>query len=549
MVSTEKYKNLANSDHPATLIYLVDISGSMGAAMPDGRTRIEAVKDVIQISYTQMIQRSLRQGKIHPRYRVGMVAYSDDIYDVYGKLGSIITVDRLKDEGVPSITPHKGTNMAKAFRYAIKLIQDDIISWSERWLNECPPPMVINITDCEYGEETQDPAEFAKQLKEISVPDGNVLVENIFITDQITLSSQNINDWNGYRVSESTGDPYGDKLLAMSSRVPAGYAQIMSEQAGLKIREGTAMMFPGVSQEFIKTGFVMSMVTGSQIKGPQFRSRYEEDDGEESTVEEQKQATRITKEKVEREAAEKSQYKAMELEAKRKMEREENQKIAREKTKYEAKKSKSLKISVAYPKLISKGSQSTFLFYLYLPDSHLGVQRSIRKANLQILENLKDPEKILEEQVEQASHIKLGQKVKVEFTSHAFLFTKNEILQELHQAINEYRFSATPTDNCKEGVHEILVLISDAKTGYQIESLTIRAKVVDYAFDHVSHPMLSRVSAVVLGVGSFAMFILTSLEQIDKTVGLTSGTAAGVFALGIYASFYNLYQRVRPNTP
>lgn len=549
MESKEKYQNLANSDHPATLIYLVDISGSMRASMLDGRTRVEAVKDVIQISYTQMIQRSLRQGKIHPRYRVGMVAYSDDIYDVYGKLGSIITVDRLKDDGVPLITPQKGTNMAKAFRYAIKLIQDDIISWSERWLNECPPPMVINITDCEYGEETQDPAEFAKQLQEISIPDGNVLVENIFITDQITLSSQNINDWNGYRVSESTGDPYGDKLLAMSSRVPAGYAQIMNEQAGLKIREGTAMMFPGVNQEFIKTGFVMSMVTGSQIKGSQFRSRYEEDDGEESTVEEWKQATRITKEKVEREAAEKSQYKAMELEAQRKMEREEKQKIAREKAKYEAKKSKSLKISVAYPKLISKGSQSTFLFYLYLPDSHLGVQRSIRKANLQILENLKDPEKILEEQVEQASHIKLGQKVKVEFTSHAFLFTKNEIMQELHQAINEYRFSATPADNCKEGVHEILVLISDAKTGYQIESLTIRAKVVDYAFDHVSHPMLSRVSTVVLGIGSFAMFILTSLEQIDKTVGLTSGTAAGVFALGIYASFYNLYQRVRPNMP
>ena len=65
-----------------------------------------------------MIQRSLRQGMIYPRYRVGMIAYTDEIYDVYNELGSIITIDKLKDEGVPPITPQKSTNMAKAFRYA-----------------------------------------------------------------------------------------------------------------------------------------------------------------------------------------------------------------------------------------------------------------------------------------------------------------------------------------------------------------------------------------------------------------------------------------------
>lgn len=45
------------------------------------------------------------------------------------------------------------------------------------------------------------------------------------------------------------------------------------------------------------------------------------------------------------------------------------------------------------------------------------------------------------------------------------------------------------------------------------------------------------------------MFVLTFLEQIDKTVGLTSGTAAGVLAAAVYANFYNLYQRIRQNTP
>ena len=47
MEDKNKYKNLANADHPATLVYLVDISGSMRANMPDGKKRIEVTKDAI----------------------------------------------------------------------------------------------------------------------------------------------------------------------------------------------------------------------------------------------------------------------------------------------------------------------------------------------------------------------------------------------------------------------------------------------------------------------------------------------------------------------
>jgi hypothetical protein len=130
---------------------------------------------------------------------------------------------------------------------------------------ECPPPMVINITDCEFDEEqAQDPLEYSQKLQEISVLDGNILVENIFITDQISTPASP-QDWQGYHHDDRTGNPYGDKLLKMSSPIPSNYAQILREQAGLKIKEGAAMMFPGITREFIKFGFVMSIVTGSQI--------------------------------------------------------------------------------------------------------------------------------------------------------------------------------------------------------------------------------------------------------------------------------------------
>ena len=108
-------------------------------------------------------------------------------------------------------------------------------------------------------------------------------------------------------------------------------------------------------------------------------------------------------------------------------------------------------------------------------------------------------------------------------------------------------FLGKPRDNCEPGSRKILVLILNAKTDQELESFTVN--VVGFVFDHVSRPLFSRISTVILGVGSFAMFTLAFLEQIDKTVGLTSGTAAGVMADGIYASFYNLYQRIRSNTP
>jgi uncharacterized protein YegL len=267
-MSTREYKQQANAEHPATIIYLVDISGSMQASMPGGKTRIEVVKDAIQVSYAAMLKWSTKQGKVRPRYRIGMIAYESDLYDVYD---GILTLDKVIDQGIPNLMPQRKTEMAKAFRYASKLIQDDLSKWPQKWLDECPPPMVINITDCEYSEETEDPEVFARKLQEISVADGNVLVENIFVTDQIVLSNTDVKEWKGYKFNESTDDAYGDKLLAMSSPLPASFAEIMNEQAGLKLRAGTAMMFPGINKEFITTAFVVGTATGSQIKNAPLR--------------------------------------------------------------------------------------------------------------------------------------------------------------------------------------------------------------------------------------------------------------------------------------
>ena len=70
-------------------------------------------------------------------------------------------------------------------------------------------------------------------------------------------------------------------------------------------------------------------------------------------------------------------------------------------------------------------------------------------------------------------------------------------------------------------------------------------RVVDYAFDHISRPFLSKVISVFLGLAAVVTYFLTSLEQIDKTFGYAAGTAAVTTAGFIYARYLVLYQLFR----
>ncbi len=144
--------------------------------------------------------------------------------------------------------------------------------------------------------------------------------------------------------------------------------------------------------------------------------------------------------------------------------------------------------------------------------------------------------------------VSLGNTITIKLFSPDIILS-DPVTKNLNAFISRISFLAKPTDNCAPGSQKVLISISDSQTGVEYHSATFTIQVTDFSFDHISRPLLSRASAVVLGIGSFAMFALTFLEQIDKTIGLTSGTAAGALALGIYTSFYNLYQRVRPNTP
>ncbi len=199
---------------------------------------------------------------------------------------------------------------------------------------------------------------------------------------------------------------------------------------------------------------------------------------------------------------------------------------------------KGFNISVACPRLLSKKFESIFLFQLFLPKEYATVRYNIKSE-------FKDQE--ISQHLSK-SDLKKDKKITVRLFHPDFIFS-DAVTKNIDNPLTKITFLGKPKDNCEPGTHKILISISDAETEQELESFTFAVNVVDFAFGKISRPLLSRLSAVVLGIGSFTMFILTLLEQIDKTVGLTSGTVAGVLTLAISSNLYNLYHRVRPVVP
>jgi hypothetical protein len=253
------YTNNATSQTQALVIFLLDVSGSMGKPMPGGKSRIEVVRAALLSTVEEMVQRSLKNKMLQPRYRLGMLAYSDDCFDL---LDGIKSIGEVAKSGIPVIKPLNRTDTTKGFKHVRKMLKNDLSSWTSEQLHKCPAPLVIHMTDGEFTG-SEDPEPIAREIQQMTVPDGNVLVENIYISDELKVANQEITQWPGYQIGDDIGNPYGNRLLAMSSLLPEQYRIEMGD-LGYNIQPGTVMMYPGIRPEFVRAAFVMSTVTGGK---------------------------------------------------------------------------------------------------------------------------------------------------------------------------------------------------------------------------------------------------------------------------------------------
>ena len=213
------------------------------------------------------------------------------------------------------------------------------------------------------------------------------------------------------------------------------------------------------------------------------------------------------------------------------IEKERIQKIeAKRKARQRAFKEK-YRISIAHPKLLSKRYSSRFLVQIYLPKMRADVLRAVKSAFKEnMAEHIQD------------SELETGQAVKLKLSSPEIAFSE-PVIKKLDKSVNTTNFTAKPNDGCYPGIHTIVLSISDADTGFEYQSISFTVQVVDFAFDHVSRPLLSKAFSIATGIGSLVMFVLTLLGQIDMTLGLATGTTAGILASGIYGRFVSLYQQ------
>lgn len=244
-----QYKTLATSRTPALIIYMIDISGSMTSLL-GGVSRIEVVKNALKSTLIKMIERSRRGSIVVPRYRVALYAYSDGVYDIYD---GAKTIDEIANIGIPELTPMNQTDTASAFLAVEKFLKQEIPN-----IQDHPAPLICHITDGHYT--GTNPIPIVQRILDMKVKDGNVLVENILISDDVLAEPiQSINKWRGVKSKSELENEYAKVLFDISSIIPDSIRSLMADY-GYDISPNAKMFFPGEYLEFMELGFAMSSV-------------------------------------------------------------------------------------------------------------------------------------------------------------------------------------------------------------------------------------------------------------------------------------------------
>jgi uncharacterized protein YegL len=244
------YGLIATSRAPALVIYLIDVSKSMGEEL-DGMPKIEHVNQAIAEVLTSMVERSTKGEYISPRYRLGLIAYSDSTIDL---IGGIKTIDEVAKKGKPTFFTSTTTNTHAAFTYALELLKQEMPK-----MPDAPAPMVCHLTDGRYT--GHDPEPVVRQILQMGNADGKVLVENIYLGPNLTDKPiLNIKSWPGIMSASELSGQYAQKLFNMSSVLPESYANVIQEM-GYGMQPGSRMIIPGTNQDLIELAFVMSGAT------------------------------------------------------------------------------------------------------------------------------------------------------------------------------------------------------------------------------------------------------------------------------------------------
>lgn len=194
-----------------------------------------------------------------------------------------------------------------------------------------------------------------------------------------------------------------------------------------------------------------------------------------------------------------------------------------------------VRVSVAHPKRLSKRVSSLILVSIYNGGARVVVRRIVtREFKGDHIEHLMN------------AHIPENKPIIISLFCPGILFSES-VKTKLEDGYVSTTFIARPDDDSSHGKHQVRVAITDGESDREYYSRTFTVTITDFVFDHISQPLFSKVSAVLLAIGSFIMFTLTLLKEIDIATGLTSGTTAAAIAAAIYGRSFILFHQSREN--
>ncbi len=244
------YTQPATSLTPALIIYLIDASYSMN--QPCGQTtKIDVVNNALKEAMKNMVRQSLRGDVVRPRYKIAILAYGTEVID---GSGGIRTIGELAQMGAPTLLASGKTNTEAGFTAVERLLQTHLAAFENS-----PAPLVCHLTDALLN--MADPQPVIQRIKAMCVEDGPVLVENVYVADNMLRKPvRDWHKWGGVLKSDQLTNEYAKLLFSMSSPLPESYRQNINNY-GYSLQSGAALFFPGTHSDLIRLAFAVSAST------------------------------------------------------------------------------------------------------------------------------------------------------------------------------------------------------------------------------------------------------------------------------------------------
>ena len=267
------YSVVPNRANPMAVLFVVDQSGSMSDTMlKTGHTKADQVATVINKMFAELITKAKKQDGVRDYYDVGVIGYGyKGVYNaLQGELAgqilnpiSKIAANPLRvEERMNEVVTATGdiVQVPESFSIwfdpvagggtpmsgALKLAAATIAPWCDAHQSSFPP-VVIHITDGEYGD--GDPSQIAEGIRSFTTSDGNVILCNLHISSDGSAS---------IAFPDNAGclpNNFAKTLFNMSSVIPESMHQSVMDTLGgsIELSAGTRFFtFNGNEVDIVK---------------------------------------------------------------------------------------------------------------------------------------------------------------------------------------------------------------------------------------------------------------------------------------------------------